>query len=140
MILQDSCSSTFFLLFPSPLLVVTELCLDSDRGLNQKNSVLHKGLRLFQKEHLFSLSSTLQSRTGKYRVLPGNPCNENRIPVMRTGFPVMKTGFSLWELTNSEFPVSLTGFGFAVYVFTLFLLYSAPKKQLGIVKNLQRIF
>ena len=57
MILQDSCSSTFFLLFPSPLLVVTELCLDSDRGLNQKNSVLHKGLRSFQKEHLFSLSS-----------------------------------------------------------------------------------
>ena len=57
MILQDSCSSTFFLLFLSPLLVVTELCLDSDRGLNQKNSVLHKGLRSFQKEHLFSLSS-----------------------------------------------------------------------------------
>ena len=31
------------------------------------------------------------------------------------GFPVMKTGFSLWELTYREFPVSLTGFGFAVY-------------------------
>ena len=26
----------------------------------------------------------------------------------------MKTGFSLWELTYREFPVSLTGFGFAV--------------------------
>jgi hypothetical protein len=26
--------------------------------------------------------------------LQGNPCNENRIPAMRTGFPVMKTGFS----------------------------------------------
>jgi hypothetical protein len=34
---------------------------------------------------------------------------------MRTGFPVMKTGFSLKELTYREFPVSLTGFGFAVY-------------------------
>ena len=27
----------------------------------------------------------------------------------------MKTGFSLWELTYREFPVSLTGFGFAVH-------------------------
>ena len=59
-----------------------------------------------------SLDSTLQSRTGKYRVLKGNPCNENRIPSMRTGFPVMKTGFFLWELTYREFPVSLTGGGF----------------------------
>jgi hypothetical protein len=31
------------------------------------------------------------------------------------GFPVMKTGFSLWELANREFPVSYTGFGFAVF-------------------------
>jgi hypothetical protein len=53
-----------------------------------------------------------------YREVQGlqrNPCNENRIPAMRTGFPVMKTGFSLGELTYREFPVSLTGFGFAVY-------------------------
>ena len=28
----------------------------------------------------------------------------------------MKTGFYLLELTHREFPVSLTGFGFAVYV------------------------
>jgi hypothetical protein len=55
---------------------------------------------------------TLQSRTEKYRVLQGNPSNESRIPAMRTGFPVMKTGF---DLTYREFPVSLTGFGFAVY-------------------------
>ena len=54
---------------------------------------------------------TLQSHTGKYRGLQGNPCNENRIPAMRTGFPVMKTGFSLLELTYREFPVSLIGFG-----------------------------
>ena len=40
-------------------------------------------------------------------------CRE--IPSMKTGFPVMKTGLSLWELTYREFPVSLTGFGFAVY-------------------------
>ena len=59
--------------------------------------------------------NTLQSLTGKYRGLQGNPYNENRDPAMRTGFPVMKKGFSLWELTYREFPVSLTGFGFAVY-------------------------
>ena len=53
--------------------------------------------------------AALQSCTGKYRGLQGNPCNENRIPAMRTGFPVMKTCFSLWELTYREFPVSLTG-------------------------------
>ena len=28
----------------------------------------------------------------------------------------MKTGFSLWELAHREFPVSYTGFGFAVYL------------------------
>ena len=33
--------------------------------------------------------SALQSRTEKYRVSQGNPCNENRIPAMRAGFPVM---------------------------------------------------
>jgi hypothetical protein len=38
---------------------------------------------------------TLQSRTGKYRGLQGNPCIESRIPAMRSGFPIMKTGFSL---------------------------------------------
>ena len=52
---------------------------------------------------------TLQSHTGKYRVLQGNPCNENRIPAIRRGFPVMKTGFSLWELTYRA------GIGFAVW-------------------------
>ena len=31
--------------------------------------------------------STLQSLTGKYRDLQGNPCNENRDPAMRTGVP-----------------------------------------------------
>ena len=53
--------------------------------------------------------ATLQSLTGKYRGLQGNACNENRDPAMRTGV-------SLWELTHREFPVSYTGFGFAVYI------------------------
>ena len=38
-------------------------------------------------------TDALQSSTGKYRGLQGNPCNENRITAMRIGFPVMKTGF-----------------------------------------------
>ena len=53
----------------------------------------------------------------------GKSYNENRDPEMRTGTlqweqgsPVMKTGFSLWEWAHREFPVSLTGFGFAVLV------------------------
>ena len=33
------------------------------------------------------LFSALQSLTGKYRGLQGNPCNENRDPAMRTGVP-----------------------------------------------------
>ena len=28
----------------------------------------------------------------------------------------MKTSFSLWELAHREFPVSYTGFGFAVHI------------------------
>ena len=31
---------------------------------------------------------TLQSLTGKYRGLQGNPCNENRDPAMRTGVKI----------------------------------------------------
>ena len=59
--------------------------------------------------------ATLQSLTGKYRGLQENCCNENRGSLQwKQGFPVMRTGFSLWELTYREFPVSLTGFGFAV--------------------------
>jgi hypothetical protein len=51
----------------------------------------------------------------KYRVWQqGNPCNENRIPAMRTEFPVMKRDFSLCELTYREFPVNIKGIGFAV--------------------------
>jgi hypothetical protein len=39
---------------------------------------------------------TMGFLVGKHcRVLQGNPCNENRIPAMRTGFPAMKTSFSL---------------------------------------------
>ena len=37
----------------------------------------------------------------------------------------MKTGFPLWELTHMEFPVSYTGFGFAVQISTV----DSPKKR-----------
>ena len=52
-----------------------------------------------------SAIGTLQSLTGKYRGLHGNPCNENRDPAMRAGVPCNENRF---------FPVSLTGSGFAV--------------------------
>jgi hypothetical protein len=38
----------------------------------------------------------------------------------------MNTGFSLWELTNREFPVSLTGFGFAVWLIHFTMRDSLP--------------
>ena len=70
----------------------------------------------------------MQSLTGKYRGLQGNPCNKNRDPAMRTGVPcnenrdpAMRTGFPCNEsrvfpvgIDLQGFPVSCTGFGFAV--------------------------
>ena len=61
-------------------------------------------------------SFALQSRTGKYRGLQRNPCNENRIPAMRAGFPVMKTGFFLWELTYRVWVYSVV-FGYKFNAF-----------------------
>ena len=55
----------------------------------------------------------LQSPTGKYRGLQGNPCNENRDPVMRTGVPCYENRFFLVGIgSNREFLVSYTRFGF----------------------------
>ena len=44
----------------------------------------------------------LQSLTGKYRGLQGNPCNENRDPAMRTGVPCNE---------NRVFPVGIDSQG-----------------------------
>ena len=41
----------------------------------------------------FNNFNTLQSLTGKYRGLQGNPCNENRDPAMRTGVPCNENRF-----------------------------------------------
>ena len=51
----------------------------------------------------------------------------------------MKAGFSLWELTYTEFPVSLTGFGFTVpeRAFTQWLF--ALKKNLSIIDTTQGV-
>ena len=41
--------------------------------------------------------NTLQSLIGKYRDLQGNPCNENRGPVLRTGVPCNENRvFPVW--------------------------------------------
>ena len=42
---------------------------------------------------LLILRGALQSLTGKYRGLQGNPCNENRDPSMRTGIPCNENRF-----------------------------------------------
>ena len=42
---------------------------------------------MYYEVHDCSSIYALQSLTGKYRGLQGNPCNENRDPAMRTGVP-----------------------------------------------------
>ena len=66
-------------------------------------------------QYAYKVIYTLQSLTGKYRGLQGNPCNENRDPVMITGVPCNENRFFPVKKTYRDFPVSLTGFGFAVY-------------------------
>ena len=63
---------------------------------------------------------TLQSRTGKYREIQANPCNENRGPAMRTGVPCNEDRFFPVGIDLQGFPVSCTGFGFAVQLFSIF--------------------
>ena len=58
--------------------------------------------------------ATLQSPTGKYREIQGNPCNESRDPAMRTGFPCNESRVFPVGIDLQGFPVSYTGFGFAV--------------------------
>ena len=60
--------------------------------------------------------TSLQSLTGKYREIQGKPCNENREPAMRTGFPCNESRFFPVGIDLQGFPVSYTGFGFAVCV------------------------
>ena len=52
----------------------------TDKGALFKNTFLRKPY-------------SLQSLTGKYMDLQGNPCNENRDPVMRTGVPCNENCF-----------------------------------------------
>ena len=68
--------------------------------------------------------TTLQSLTGKYREIQGNPCNENRDPKMRTGFPCNESRFFPVGIDLQGFPVSCTGFGFTVWVVKFPILYS----------------
>ena len=69
-----------------------------------------------EKFHLIhAIFNALQSLTGKFRDLQGNPCNENRDPVMRTGVLCNENRFFPVKKTYREFPVSLTWFGFAVW-------------------------
>ena len=50
---------------------------------------------------------TLQSLTGKYRGLQGNPCNENRDPAMRTGVPCNENRFSPVGIDSQGVPCEL---------------------------------
>ena len=60
--------------------------------------------------------NTLQSLTGKYREIQGNPYNENRDPAMKTGVPCNEYRFFSVGIDLQGFLVSYTGFGFAVQI------------------------
>ena len=47
---------------------------------------------------------SLQSLTGKYRGLQGNPCNENRDPVIKTGVPCNEKRFFLVRIDLQGLP------------------------------------
>ena len=73
------------------------------------------------------LIDTMQSLTGKYRGLQGNPCNESRDPAIRTGVPCNENRF---------FAVSLTGFGFAVLGASILdVLWGQPIKLIQVVST-----
>ena len=71
--------------------------------------------------------TSLQSLTGKYRGLQGNPCNKNRDPAMRTGIPCNENRVFPVGIDLQGFPVSYTGFGFTVHGLNHGLLFSLFK-------------
>ena len=60
------------------------------------------------------IRTALQSLTGKYREIQGNPCNENRDPAMRTGVPCNESRVFPVGIDLQGNLVSYTGFGFTV--------------------------
>ena len=72
----------------------------------------------------------LQSLTGKYREIQGKPRNENREPAMRTGFPCNDSRYFPVGIDLQGFPVSCTGFGFAVCPYSVdFGPYPGTEKE-----------
>ena len=67
---------------------------------------------------------TLQSLTGKYREIQGNSCNENKDPAMKTGVLCNEYRFVPVGIDLQGFPVSFTGFGFAVWYTFLTIQYT----------------
>ena len=57
---------------------------------------------------------TLQSLTGKYRGLQGNPCNETKDPAMRTGVPCNENRFFPVRIDLQGVPLQGLGMYFVV--------------------------
>ena len=53
---------------------------------------------------IHKMTTALQSLTGKYRGLQGNPCNEIRDPAMRTGVPCNENMFFLVRIDLQGVP------------------------------------
>ena len=82
------------------------------------NGMLREEHALYQYTRVTSLEQlslhALQSLTGKYREIQGNPCIENRDPAMRTGFPCNESRYFPVGIDLQGKGVSYTGFGFTV--------------------------
>ena len=78
----------------------------------KKNSLLADLKRGFAQ--ISFLFAALQSHTGKDREIQGKPCNENKEPAMRIGFPCNESRYFPVGIDLQGFPVSCTGFEFAV--------------------------
>ena len=59
--------------------------------MNSDLTVFQENMQFQYISHFYT--TTLQSLTGKYRGLQGNPCNEHRDPAMRTGVPCDENRF-----------------------------------------------
>ena len=81
---------------------------------------------MLRSQHLVHNSrvGTLQSLTGKYRGLQGNPCNENRDPAMRTGFPCNESRFFPVGIDLQGKAVSCTGPGLGLQCSLSMKIYS----------------
>jgi len=73
------------------------------------------GISIIKYMTTIEIQIKLQSLTGKYRGLQGNPCNENRDPAIRTGVPCNENRFFPVGIGSQGVPFELYRVWFAVW-------------------------